>query len=107
MNISLPESMKQFVDERLSNHEYGTASEYVRELIRADQARREEQKLEKLLMERLQSSPDAALDIEDIRAQLSRRRSAVRSIDKLREKLYSKYGRMSDSVDLVQEDRRR
>lgn len=107
MNISLPKSMKTFVDERLSNDEYGTASEYLRELIRADQKLREEQKLEKLLMEQLRSNGDAEFDIEDVKAELRRRRTAVRGIDKLREKLYSKYGKMPDSADLVREDRTR
>ena len=40
MNISLPELLKAFVDERVSTDGYSTSSEYVRELIRADQVRR-------------------------------------------------------------------
>ena len=36
MNISLPEELKDFVDERVKRG-YGTSSEYVRELIRKDQ----------------------------------------------------------------------
>ena len=39
MNISLPESLKVFVDEQVSARGYGTSSEYVRELIRKDQDR--------------------------------------------------------------------
>ncbi|WP_200843688.1 ribbon-helix-helix domain-containing protein [Pantoea sp. 18069] len=39
MNISLPESLKSFVDEQVSQRGYGTSSEYVRELIRKDQDR--------------------------------------------------------------------
>lgn len=39
MNISLPESLKTFVDEQVSRGGYGTSSEYVRELIRKDQDR--------------------------------------------------------------------
>lgn len=39
MNISLPESLKEFVDEQVSTRGYGTSSEYVRELIRKDQDR--------------------------------------------------------------------
>ncbi|MEZ5326877.1 MAG: type II toxin-antitoxin system ParD family antitoxin [Verrucomicrobiales bacterium] len=34
MNISLPEALKDFVESRLNDGGYGTASEYVRELIR-------------------------------------------------------------------------
>jgi antitoxin ParD1/3/4 len=39
MNISLPESLKSFVDEQVTQRGYGTSSEYVRELIRHDQDR--------------------------------------------------------------------
>ena len=41
MNISLPETLKSFVDERVSSEGYGTSSEYVRELIRQDRDRRQ------------------------------------------------------------------
>ena len=39
MNISLPETLKTFVDEQVSQRGYGTSSEYVRELIRKDHDR--------------------------------------------------------------------
>ena len=39
MNISLPDTLKSFVDERVNQGCYGTSSEYVRELIRKDQDR--------------------------------------------------------------------
>ena len=39
MNISLPDILKSFVDEQVSQRGYGTSSEYVRELIRKDQDR--------------------------------------------------------------------
>jgi antitoxin ParD1/3/4 len=39
MNISLPDSMKLFVDQQVSQRGYGTSSEYLRELIRKDQER--------------------------------------------------------------------
>ena len=39
MNISLPDALKDFVDEQVNRGGYGTSSEYVRELIRKDQDR--------------------------------------------------------------------
>ena len=39
MNISLPDSMKLFVDQQVSQRGYGTSSEYLRELIRKEQER--------------------------------------------------------------------
>ncbi|AAM36012.1 conserved hypothetical protein [Xanthomonas citri pv. citri str. 306] len=34
MNISLPDELKQFVDQQVAEHAYGSSSEYLRELIR-------------------------------------------------------------------------
>lgn len=39
MNISLPDAMKEFVDEQVAARGYGTSSEYVRDLIRREQDR--------------------------------------------------------------------
>jgi antitoxin ParD1/3/4 len=39
MNISLPDLLREFVDQQVANRGYGTSSEYVRELIRRDQER--------------------------------------------------------------------
>ena len=39
MKISLPDDLKSFVDQQVSERGYGTSSEYVRELIRKDQDR--------------------------------------------------------------------
>lgn len=39
MNISLPDSLKSFVDEQVAERGFGTISEYVRELIRKEQDR--------------------------------------------------------------------
>ena len=57
MNISLPEQLKSFVDEQVTGRGYGTSSEYVRELIRADQDR---QRLRKLLLDGAESPQMAA-----------------------------------------------
>jgi antitoxin ParD1/3/4 len=39
MNISLPKSMRDFVDEQVAGRGFATSSEYVRELIRREQDR--------------------------------------------------------------------
>lgn len=39
MNISLPDSLKSFVDAQVQQGSYGTSSEYLRELIRHDKDR--------------------------------------------------------------------
>ena len=53
MNISLPEPLKQFVDGQISTGRYSSVSEYVRELIRADEKRKAEELLEAKLLEGL------------------------------------------------------
>jgi antitoxin ParD1/3/4 len=56
MNISLPEPLKEFVDGQIAAGRYSSVSEYVRELIRADEKRKAEERLEALLLEGLQSA---------------------------------------------------
>jgi antitoxin ParD1/3/4 len=59
MNISLPDTLKSFVDEQVSQGSYGTSSEYVRELIRRD---RDRLQLRGLLMACAASAPAASAD---------------------------------------------
>jgi antitoxin ParD1/3/4 len=59
MNISLPDSLKSFVDEQVTQRGYGTSSEYVRELIRKDADRLH---LRSLLLEGAASAPAAPAD---------------------------------------------
>jgi antitoxin ParD1/3/4 len=59
MNISLPDTLKTFVDEQVSQRGYSTSSEYVRELIRKDQDRLQ---LRGLLLEGAASAPTAPAD---------------------------------------------
>jgi len=40
MNVSLPEPMKEWVEDRVKSGRYANASDYVRDLIRRDQERR-------------------------------------------------------------------
>jgi len=60
MNISLPESLKSFVDDQVASRGFGTSSEYVRELIRKDQDRLA---LRGLLLEGANSRPTAPADV--------------------------------------------
>ncbi len=64
MNISLPDLMKAFVEEQVDSGGYGSASEYVRELVRRDQKERAEAKLETLLLQGLESGEPMPLNAE-------------------------------------------
>jgi len=62
MNISLSGDMKDFVDARVKEGGYSTSSEYVRELIRRDRIRKDEQHLASLILEGLESGPSVSVD---------------------------------------------
>ena len=71
MNISLPDPMKQFVDAQIAQGRYNSASEYVRELIHADEKRKAETQLEAKLLEGL-NGPESELTVavwRDIRTE--------------------------------------
>jgi antitoxin ParD1/3/4 len=53
MNISLPDGLKTYVDDQVAGGGFGTASEYMRTLIREDQERKQ---LRRLLLEGARSS---------------------------------------------------
>lgn len=59
MNVSLPETLKSYVDLRVAEGGYGTSSEYIRELIRKDQDRT---RLRDLLLEGAGSPPAGVFD---------------------------------------------
>jgi antitoxin ParD1/3/4 len=55
VTISLPDSLKAFIDSQLATKGYGNVSEYFRTLLREAQAKEEEARLEALLLEGLAS----------------------------------------------------
>ena len=72
MNISLPASLKSFVDEQVRSRGYGTSSEYVRELIRKEHDR---ERLRALLVDGAASPPGPVADgayFDGLRARVRR-----------------------------------
>ena len=56
MNVSLPKQMKEWVEQRSASGQYANASDYIRDLIREDQERREATaELQALINEGLES----------------------------------------------------
>ena len=76
MNVSLPSSLKDFVDAQVAERGYGTSSEYVRELIRRDQDRLH---LRGLLLAGASSKPTAAADARYFEGLRSRVRKQAKS----------------------------
>ena len=59
MNISLPDELKQFVDAQVSEHGYGSTSEYLRDLVRKQ---RDVEKLRGILLEGVSSGPATPME---------------------------------------------
>lgn len=59
MNISLPDELKQFVDQQVSAGAYGSSSEYLRELIRKQ---RDVEKLRQMLLDGANSGPATPME---------------------------------------------
>lgn len=65
MNISLPDQLKDFVDGQVGSGRYSSVSEYVRDLIRDDEKRKAQEKLEALLVEGIQSGAATEMTAQD------------------------------------------
>ena len=61
VTISLPESLREFIDREVQTKGYGNVSEYVRSLLREAQAKASDARLEALLLEGLESGHDVPL----------------------------------------------
>src|SRR5882724_8305167 len=64
LNISLPEPMKAFVEGQVKAGLYGSASDYIRALVREDQKRQAQERLEAKLLEALKSHDFTAVTPE-------------------------------------------
>jgi len=77
MNVSLPKTLRGFVEERVSASAYTSASEYIRELIRKDREdRATKEQLEQQLLEGLASGPAEQFDDDFFEKLKERIRSA-------------------------------
>ena len=69
MNISLPEPMKNFVEAQARSGSYANVSDYVRDLIRKDQDRKQAiAEIQALLDEGLASGPPEPFDMQEFLA---------------------------------------
>jgi antitoxin ParD1/3/4 len=86
VTISLPESLKKFVDAQLASKGYGNVSEYFRSLLREAQAKEEDARLQALLLEGLASDRIPLTDAfwADLKAEAAQLLNAQRSGNKNR-----------------------
>ena len=71
LSFSLPETMRSYIDARVTSVHYGNTSEYVRDLIRKDQREQRIQRLRALVEEGLASGSgraDTPADWTELRA---------------------------------------
>ncbi|MDG4719346.1 MULTISPECIES: type II toxin-antitoxin system ParD family antitoxin [Thalassospira] len=74
MNVSLPDTMKQWVEKRADTGRYSNASDYVRDLIRKDQERQEAiDVLQAAVAEGLESGDAQKFDAGDFKLKMRQR----------------------------------
>lgn len=71
MNISLPDPMRNWVQDRVSEGQYASGSDYVRDLIRQDQSRRAKiEAMQQAVTEGLESGPAKQFDMQDFKSRM-------------------------------------
>ena len=82
VTISLPESMKEYIDDQVKTKGFGNTSEYFRSLVREAQQREADKRLEQLLIEGLSVGDDIVVTPafwNDLKAEASARLNEARS----------------------------
>lgn len=65
IQIALPEALKEFVLKQAAEGGFSNPGEYIRELIRADQERRSQERLESLILEGIESGDPREMTSSD------------------------------------------
>jgi antitoxin ParD1/3/4 len=84
INISLPDTMRAYIEEQVAQGGYSSVSEYFRELVRQDQKQRAKERLETMLLEGLNSGDATEMTTQDwedirqaVRERISKRQGTV------------------------------
>ncbi len=78
LNITIPDELREFVEKRTKESHYATPAEYICSLVRDDQNRVEQEKLERLLIEGLESG--TPIDVPDLADYFSRKERGAMSV---------------------------
>jgi antitoxin ParD1/3/4 len=85
MNVSLPPDLRDFVSEQVKSGGYGTASEYLRDMLRRARERKQRKQIDQMLIEAVESGATIPMDDADWNAiRRSARADAVKSKRKKR-----------------------
>jgi antitoxin ParD1/3/4 len=77
MNISLPGDLKRWLDEQVKAGDYGTASEYVRDMLRRTRERQLRRRVDGMLSEAMESGANTVMDEADWSSIRTAARAAV------------------------------
>jgi antitoxin ParD1/3/4 len=61
MSFALPDTLRNYIEQRVRSGPYGNTSEYLRELVRRDQEEQAKRRLRDLIEDGLQSGPGREL----------------------------------------------
>ena len=71
MNISLPDPMRSWIQDQIDQGQYASSSDYVRDLVRKDQARQKKiETLQMAITQGLESGDVENFDIEAFKARM-------------------------------------
>ena len=65
MNVSLPQELKKWVDEQVKTGGYGTAGEYLRDMLRRARDRQVRRGIDSMLVEAVESGATTVMDDAD------------------------------------------
>ena len=65
MNVSLPKELKKWVDQQVRAGDYGTASEYVRDMLRQARQRQMRRHLDEMLIQSIDSGANIPMNQSD------------------------------------------
>jgi antitoxin ParD1/3/4 len=65
MNVSLPIELKKWVDEQVRSGGYGTASEYLRDMLRRARDRQVRRRIDAMLVEAVEEGATTVMDRAD------------------------------------------
>jgi len=65
MNVSLPPELRKWLDEEVKSGGYGTASEYVRDMLRRARERKLRRQIDSMLIEAVESGATTPMDAAD------------------------------------------
>jgi antitoxin ParD1/3/4 len=65
MHVSLPMPLKQWVEGQVASKGYGTASEFVRDLLRQEQERQAQSRIDSRLTDAINSGPSTPMTRQD------------------------------------------